>query len=162
MNVRYLTADSLMCLLLPKRAILLPWRKQPNVMFAYTYEEWVTFASRQKNGQFLEYRKILQLPREQQMQYYYADACMSQLYEIGFSGEQATNVIATGTVFSKDKILAELSNVDLSCINEVARIVGCASPYKQPVKLPSALSTRCLLYCYEMSLKGDLDVWKNK
>lgn len=162
MNLRYLPADSLMCLLLPKRAILLPWRKQPNVMFAFTYEEWLTFASRQKNGQFMEYRKILQLPREQQMQYYYADACMSQFYEIYFSDNLATNVIATGTMFSKDKILDVLDGVDMSRMNDVARIVGYTSPYKQAITPPSVLSTRCMLYCYEMSLKGDMDVWKHK
>lgn len=162
MNLRYLTADSLMCLLLPKRAALLPWRGQPNVMFAYTYNEWLTFASRQKGGQFMEYRKILQLSKEQQLQYYYADACMSQFYEIAFSGEKATNVIATNTVCSEQKISDSLQSVDATQAGVVAQIVGNTSLYHQTIKLPSKLSTLCLLYCYEMSKKGDLDVWKTR
>lgn len=149
-----------MCLLLPKRATLLPWRRQPKVMFAYTFNEWLTFASQQKGGQFMEYRKILQLPVEQQLQYFYADACMSQFYEIVFSGADATNIIATQAICSEEKIGSLLKEYDLSNADSIAQVVGMASPYREAVTLPRALSTLCLIYCYEMSLKGDANVWK--
>ena len=162
MRLRYLGADSLMCLLLPKRATLLPWRRQPKVLFAFTFNEWQIFASQQKGGQFMEYRKILQLPQEQQLQYFYADACMSQYYEIAFSGANATNILATQSICSEEKIGSFLQNYDLSKAGQVAKIVGMASPYREVVALPKALSTLCLIYCYEMSLKGDADVWRVK
>lgn len=160
MKLRYLGADNLMCLLLPKRATLLPWRRQPKVMFAYTFNEWLTFASQQKGGQFMEYRKILQLPVEQQLQYFYADACMSQYYEIAFSGERATNIIATQAICSEEKVHDLLTQYDLKGIDNISKIVGAASPYREAVTLPKALSSLCLVYCYEMSLKGDANVWK--
>lgn len=162
MNVRYLKADNLACLLLPKNAILLPWRRQPKVLFAYTFNEWLAFASQQKGGQFMEYRKILQLPVDRQLQYFYADACMSQFYELAYSGQYATNVLATDIIYSEAKISEFLKQYDLSEAQKIADVVSMASPIRKEISVPSALSTLCMVYCYNMSMKGEADIWKLK
>lgn len=159
MNIRYLQAENLMCLLLPKRAVLLPWRAQPNVLFAYTFKEWQAFIAERKGGLLKSYREIRMLPEEEQKRYFYADACLSQFYEILFSKENATNILATETVCNSVELAQLIQTVSFEQRDEVAQTLCQTFCLDTSFALPSTLSSLCLIYCFMKSVEGGNNIW---
>lgn len=162
MNIRYLQAESLMCLLLPKKAVLLPWRAQPNVLFAYTFKEWQTFIADRRGGLLKSYREIRNMSIEDQKRYFYADACLSQLYEIVFSGESATNIIATETALNEAGIGELIRGVNFDKAETIVKILTPYNHLSSGFVLPNTLSSLCLIYCFMKSVEGGVNIWTNR
>lgn len=162
MNIRYLKAENLMCLLLPKNNVMLPWRGQPTVLFGYSFGEWQRFISTRRDGMLRNYSEIRQLPIEEQKMYFHAEACLAQFYEIAFSGEKATNIIATEYPMTEEELAKlieqDATNSDRNIFNYLSKFN--TNNYK--VSFPNSLSLCCLLYCYHKSMEGEYNVWTLK
>lgn len=161
-NIRYLKAESLMCLLLPKKAVLLPWRAQPKVIFGFTFKEWQAFIAERKGGSLRNYREIRQMPEEEQKRYFYADACLSQFYELLFSGSEATNIIATETVCSEQELIELIKDVSFDKKQEIAQTLTRLIQFNGEVVLPDTLSSLCLIYCFNKSIEGGTNIWTSR
>ena len=162
MVYRYAKYDSLMCLLLPKRLALLPWRGQPNVVFAYTFSNWQKFAEEHGKLSMMPYRGT-DYTSPTALQYCFADACLSQFYEIAFSKEEATCVLALKERLSVDAIQQELATVVtpdmVQRTNAVLKQITEYLHLNASVTISKPLvSAACLLYNYENS-KGAEDIW---
>lgn len=162
MNIRYLRADNLMCLLLPKNNVMLPWRRQPNVLFGFTFREWQKFISDRRDGIIRSYREIRELPVEEQKLYFYAEGALAQFYEIAFSGEEATNIIATEAPMSESEITDEISAYINNDVSGMYQKLSAFNLSKSTVTIKPNIATTCLRYCYLKSMEGSYDVWIRK
>lgn len=162
MNIRYLKAENLMCLLLPKNNVMLPWRGQPTVLFGYSFSEWQRFISTRRDGTIRSYFEIRQLPIEQQKMYFYAEACLAQFYEIAFSGENATNIIATELPMTEDEISEAIAKYATNPDRNIYEYLSRFNTNNREVKFTNSLSLYCLLYCYHKSMEGEYNVWTLK
>ena len=162
MYIRYLKADSLMCLLLPKHEIQLPWRGQPNVLFGFSFSEWQRFISDRRDGIIRRYREVRELPEEEQKMYFYADACLSQLNELLFSGADATNVLATEKPMNEADIVSEAGKYLAKGVGSFFTDLSRFLPKTSRFGLENSVSCLCLLYCYHKSREGDYNVWIRK